>query len=54
MTELPLVRRVAAIIGRAEFFAPLILTDPFSLFPPETIILSIYFFFAIITRSIPA
>ena len=35
------VSNVAARIGKAEFFEPLILTDPEREFPPWTIILSI-------------
>jgi hypothetical protein len=36
-----LVKSVAAKMGRAEFFEPLMRTDPLSGWPPCTIILSI-------------
>src|SRR4051794_39817729 len=41
MTHCSLVSSVAARIGRAEFLEPLILTEPESLWPPCTRILSI-------------
>ncbi len=41
MTHLSFVRSVAAKIGKAEFFDPLILTDPFKGCPPRMTILSI-------------